>query len=390
MKQRSSVGFLRLAAVLILAVPMCLTGCKDFFTAINNNPGGAGTSSFVYVTNAGGTLTEYSLVSGVLAQLSGSPITLPVAPTAIVVAPNNLFAFVGTATGVFMYTINSDGTLTEGNDDTVVYLNQAGLTVSSMAVDATSSWLLITYQNSAELDALPIDPTTGLPSSTGAFTATLTFGTLAPKIAISPANNNIFVALGSGGTEAIGFTPTSTSSKGPFGTTGVNIPPKTAGSSSATAVAVDPTSTYLYIAEADINPTTGAGSLRLFKISNLGAELSGSPYPTGVAPSAVLADLSGLYVYVTNSTDDTISGFSFSSTSQTLTSLGDAFPTEKSPVALVENSGKTNLMAVGNGANPNLWLYSFDATALGTLDISSTTSTAGTNPSASNGIAATH
>jgi 6-phosphogluconolactonase len=391
MRQGSSVGFLRLAAACILMALIPLTGCKDFFTPVNNNPGGSGTSSFVYVTNAGGTLTEYSLTSGVLAQLSGSPISLPLAPTSIVVAPNDEFVFIGTATGIFLYTINSDGTLTEGNDDTVVYLNQAGLTVSSMAVDATSSWLLITYQNSTELDAVPIDPTTGIPTSTGAYEATLTFGTRAPQIVITPANTNVFVALGSGGTEEIGFTPTATNST-PWSKNGVSIAPLQTSNVSDTAVAVDPTSAYLYITEANSTTATSAGTLRLIKISNLGTSTSAEldNEPTGVSPSAVLADLSGDYAYVTNSADGTISGFSLSTTTQKLTSLGTAFPTEKSPVGLVEDRSKTYIMDIGNAANPNLWLYSFDASSLGSLDVGSTTSTLSTSPSDSNGIAATH
>jgi hypothetical protein len=47
-------------------------------------------------------------------------------------------------------------------------------------------------------------------------------------------------------------------------------------------------------------------------------------------------------------------------------------------------------MDVGNLANPNLWLYSFDASSAGSLDVSATKSTGTTNPSAANGIAATH
>jgi 6-phosphogluconolactonase len=388
MRRGSSRGALWIAAALGMGATLLLSGCGEFFTPVNNSPGGSGTNSYVYVTNAGGTLAEYSLVSGVLTALSGSPITPTVAPTSIVVAPNNAFLYVGTSTGIFMYTIGSDGTLTEGNSDTVVYLNPNGYTVASMAVDPTSSWLLVAYQNQTELDAIPISPTTGLPTSDAAFVATLAFGTLAPQIAISQANNNVFIALGSGGTEAIGFTPTTTSS--PWSKTGVKIPLKTANTSD-TSVAVDPTSTYLYITEADISGKNAVGSLRLFAIANLGKELTGSPYPTGVGPSAVLAELSGSYVYVTNATDGTISAYSFSSTTQALTALASTFPTEKSPVALVEDSSKTYIIDVGSGANPNLWLYSIDATAAdGTLDVGSTKSTGSVNPSAANGIAITH
>jgi 6-phosphogluconolactonase len=386
MRRGSSRGALRIAAALGMGATLLLSGCGEFFTPVNNNPTGSGTNSYVYVTNAGGTLAEYSLVSGVLTALSGSPVTLTVAPTAIVVAPNNAFLYVGTATGIFMYTIGTDGTLTEGNTDTVVYLNQNGYTVASMTVDPTSSWLLVAYQNQTELDAIPISPTTGLPTSTGAFTVNSTFGTLAPQLTISKANNNVFVALGSGGTNAFGFNPSATGTSGPWGSR-VPIPLKTKNTSD-TSVSVDPTSTYLYITEADISGNNAVGSLRLINITNLTTDLS--DYPTGVLPSAVLADLSGSYVYVTNATDGTISGFSFSSTTQALTSLGSAFPSEKSPIALAEDSSKTYIIDVGNGANPNLWLYTIDATTLGALDVDSTKPTASVSPSAANGIAVTH
>jgi 6-phosphogluconolactonase len=390
MRQGSSRGVWRLAAALGLGATMVSTGCGGFFLPVKSNPG-SGSSSFVYATNAGGTLTEYSLTSGVLAALSGSPITVSIDPTCIAIAPNNAFLYVGTATGVFLYTIGSDGTLTEGNNDTVVYLNQKGYSVASMVVDPTSSWLIMAYQNQTDVDALPVSPTTGLANSTVVDTTNTTFGTQAPKLAISPANNNIFVALGSGGTNAFGFNPSATSN-GPFGSR-VPIPLGTKiASASDTGVAVDPTSTYLYITEADLATPPGPGSLRLFKISNLGAELTGSPYTTGIGPSSVLADTSGKYVYVTNSTDNTISGFAFTAATQTLAAIGSSpYPTAKAPQALVEDSSKTYVMSIGSGANPNLWLYSFDTTAAdGTLDITSSTSTASVSPAASNGIVATH
>src|ERR1039458_4407296 len=156
MKQGKGSSIKRLAALgaISLTIPF-LAGCSGFFKAVTSTTG-SGTSTFAYVTNGAGTLTEYSLTSGVLAQLSGSPITTPVAPTSIVVAPNNVFLYVGTGTGVFLYTIASDGVLTEGNSNTVAYINASNgaLVAQSMVIDSTSSWLLISYQNSIILDAV--------------------------------------------------------------------------------------------------------------------------------------------------------------------------------------------------------------------------------------------
>jgi len=75
MKQTGKFGYRASAIVLGLGALALLSGCNGFFTAIINNPSG-GSSTFAYVANVassgtGGTITEYSLTSGVLAALSG-------------------------------------------------------------------------------------------------------------------------------------------------------------------------------------------------------------------------------------------------------------------------------------------------------------------------------
>jgi 6-phosphogluconolactonase len=381
--------FLGLASIMALLASLALSGCgANFFQSIGTGTTGGGTTSFLYVTNTGGTLAEFALTAGVLTALSGSPMTLAVAPTCVVVAPNNAFAYVGTASGAFEYTINSDGTLTEGNSDNIAYINASGYIPRSMVIDATDSWLIIAYQSETEIDAVQLDATTGLPTG-NVFSLNSTFADPSPQLAISAANTQVFVALGTGGTQAFGFSPTGTTApSGPWGTS-VSIK-LAAANASANGVAIDPTSTYLFIAEANNNSsgTATAGTLRMIATANLGTDLDDEP--VGIGPSAVLADLSGAYVYVANGTDGTISGFSLSTTSKNLTSLGTAFPTEQSPVALVEDTSKSYVISIGNKANPNLWLYSFDTSSLGTLDVGSTTSTATVNPSLANGIAATH
>jgi 6-phosphogluconolactonase len=385
------MGLLRATAIVALGTittVLGLTGCSGFFTAIDNNPGG-GASSFAYVTHTGGTLAEYSLTSGVLASLSGSPITVPVLPTAIAVSPNNDFVYVGTGTGVFLYTVNSDGTLTEGNNNTIIYLN-TGLSspvIRSMVVDPTSSWLIMAYQNSTELDALQVDPTSGLPVTSTAYSPSvpLTYAAPNPELAISSANKQVFAALGTGGTNAFGFNPKSSTS--PWGST-VAIP-LAAANTSDNAVAVDPSSTYLFVAEANNSTATSAGKVRMIATANLGTDLGA--YTTGVGPSAVLADLSGAYVYVANQTDGTISGYTITKASNSLTAMAATFPTTASPIALVEDHSKTYVMALGGKGNPNFWLYNFDTTTNdGTLDITSTKSTSTSNPALANGIAVTY
>lgn len=387
--RESSSSFRRLAVLCISAAlfAVTLTGCKGFFTPINLNGTGTTTSSFAYVINTGGTLAMYGLSSSGLSSL-GSAITLPVEGTAIAVAPNNAFLFVGTGTGVFLYTLNSDGTLTEGNNDTVVYLNSSiANPIESMVVDQTSSWLIIAYQNETEIDAVPIDPSTGIPTSNTAYAESSSFAAPSPQLTISGANTQVFVALGTGGTEAFGFNPTlASSATTPWGTK-VSIP-LNAANTSDNSVSVDPTSTYLFIAEANNTTTSSAGSVRMIATASLGKDLDDEP--TGVGPSAVLADLSGAYVYVANQTDGTVSGFTIDTTSRTLVPFAATIPSEQSPIALVEDNSKSYILNVGNEAAPNLWVYNFDAITAGGLDIKTTTSTGSSTTSVANGIAVTH
>jgi len=384
-------GMARMVAVVVALIGFIgLTGCSEFFTPVNNNPGPGGSSSFVYVTNTttggGGTITAYTLTSGTLAQVKGSPYTVTAAPTSAVVSPNNEFLYVGTSLGVFLYTINSDGTLTLGNNSTVIFLNQAGLVVRNMVMDSTSSWLVMAYQNSTQVDALPIDPTSGLAAGVPPFSVTTTFAAQTAQLAMAPAGNNVFVALETGGVNAFGFNPKPTSSSGsPWGTS-VGIPLHAANTSD-NAVAVDPTSTYLLIGEASTNTTATAGTLRLIAISNLTTDLTDPA--AGVGPAEVLVDQTGAYVYVANSTDSTISGYSLSAGSLSALS-GSPYPTAKLTTGLVEDSSKTYILDVGFGANPNLWMYSFDATSLGDLNVKTSTSTATSNPSLATAIALTH
>jgi 6-phosphogluconolactonase len=393
MKQGTGVKTKRLITSLALSALLLFTSCKGFFVAVNNNPGG-GATSFVYVINqitgGTGTLAEYSMTTGVLTQLTGSPMSLATTPTSIVVAPNNASVYIGTVTGIFLYTVNSDGTLTEGNNGTVVYLNANLPAIQSMVMDSTSSWLIFTSQGSNQLDALAIDPTTGLPVTGNPVTpinlkaavpANLTSG-----LAISPSNDNIFVALGADGVQQVAFSPTSATTLSSTQVIPVHNPRYL-----DNAVAVDTTSTFLYVAE-NAPTTTAAGALRTITIGSTFNKDSGD-IATGIGPSAILPDASGLYVYVTNQGSNDINAYTLTAgipAALNTTVALSTFPTCNGPDAIVEDSSKSYVLDIGLGNNPDLYLYSFDATSLGTLDIGNTTSTGTTNPSLANGIAVTH
>ena len=380
----------RWARWLLVAAPVlagCLAGCGNFWQAPSSStttPSGASSGVF-YVLNQGTKqIAGYSIVTGTLTAVTGSPYTLSAAPYSIAIAPSGAFLYVGTAQGIYLYTIGSGGALTLANNSSVISSDLA----ATMQVDSTDSWLVEAGPNQAELAAIAISPSTGLETSKTEQTVPIPAATV-NQLVISPDNKNVFVALGSAGTEVVPFTGT------PFGTTLTNIPVKgTAGA--AVSVAVDPSNRLFYVGEVAVSSgTSNTGGLRAFNYSSLSStltEVASTPYPSGgLAPYSILPTANGDYVYVANrtvsgSSTGNISSFSFTSTgtAYSLTSLGSTASAGTTPVALVEDRLDNYLLVVDSGGSPDLEAYSMSA---GTLT-SALTSSTGTDPVQASAIAA--
>ena len=113
MKRRRSVQ--RWAAIAVVSVLPIFTGCSDFFPPINGGgSGGGSTSNRVYVANqAANSIGGFAIGTGTLAAVNNSPLATSYKPLSMVVTPNNALLYVGSATGgIFVYFINSDGSLT--------------------------------------------------------------------------------------------------------------------------------------------------------------------------------------------------------------------------------------------------------------------------------------
>jgi 6-phosphogluconolactonase len=108
-------------------------------------------------------------------------------------------------------------------------------------------------------------------------------------------------------------------------------------------ITTDPTGAYVYVTDSSSNTVLGfaanSGSL---------TPLAGSPYNSGNQPSAVIVDGKGQYAYVANGQDSTVSAYAISS--GVLSSIG-TFTTSTQPVAI--------------GIDPSLNEYLFTANFLG-------------------------
>lgn len=338
-----------------------LPGCGQFFppnsTTGSSTGTGSGTGSSsssldsVYVANSNPSLETVSALSlsttGTLTNLSNSPSALGQLPTLLAINPAGTLLFVATVTGsIYVYVINSDGSLTLGNSSTAV----ATVSANTITIDPTGQWMLVgltAAQGSAsQVQAYQID------QSNGALTAvntplTLDNGTLS-QLTFAPNGTELFAALGTGGVDTLSFTP----STGVLGKYSVLLQPL--GNSYADqGLAVDPAGKYLFVAE------TGTNGVRVLSIGTNGAltSVTGSPYPTGLGAKSVLVDKTGTYVYVSNSGANSISAFSLTADG-TLTQLaGSPFATGVAPYTLAEDSSKTYLLAACTGGTPDVQVF---------------------------------
>jgi len=358
-----------------------------------------GTSTGSCTSSAGGASGIFFVLNQTTNQIASLSITssgtltgigttsLPAAgASAIAVAPNGNFLYVSTGSGIFLYTIASNGTLTIGNGGQAISLDLA----SSMQVDATNSWLVDAVAGIAEINAIAISPTTG--GLAGQTEQVFALPSTTPiQVAISPNDSSsctscyVFVAMGSGGTEVIHFNPASTN---PFTSSVGTINPVSSEGGDST-VGVDPSNRLLYVGETAAVSGTQTGGLRVFTIASGGVtQLAGSPYASGgTGPTSILPTANGNFVYIANqsvsgSADGNITGFSVTASALTSISSIGAGPTGR--LGLAEDSTGSYLLATDFAGSPDLQAYTMSGGTLTSL----LTDATGTDPVGAVGIAA--
>jgi len=380
----------RWARLLLVAAPL-LAGCGDFWQAPGGSGSGSGgcttncttaSSGNFYILNAGTTpqVVGESIVSGTLTALSGSPWSVSAAPYAMAMSPNGDLLFVSTTAGVYVYPI------TAGKLGTAVQVSTDSAALA-LQVDSTGSWLIEALEatGGVTLASIPINPTTGAENGTEptpAFYTVTSASVQQNKIAISPDNKNVFVALGTGGTIVVPFTAGATGGSSPFGATGTDIAVVKSGGS-ALSVAVDPTNRLFYIGETLANSGGTSGGLRAFVYSSLGGTLTqatGSPIASGgLAPNFILPISSGDYVYVANgqgtSSAGNVAEFTVSGSSTYTIAAGSTSATGTQPYGLAEDSTGNFVLAISSLGSPYFNAYTFDTTTAGKLDSQITANT---------------
>jgi 6-phosphogluconolactonase (cycloisomerase 2 family) len=363
-------------------------GCGNFFVYPGSLNGSSNSGDYVYVANSSTeNLGAYAVGKGTLTAISGSPYSLGFVPTAVAVNPANTLVFVAGGNGAYgfinSYSIGTGGVLT------LLVSNPIGVGGEvAMDVSPDGNWLVGLDSNGATVNQAILDEY-AINTSTGALTVQSNTGgvvtytgsqipTILPRaVKFAPNGDYVFVALGTAGDLVYTFTTSSGAFSNPL-TLGIST------NQSDNALAVNSSSSYLYIARSGTN-----GGLAVYAIGSGGAlsPVTGSPFTAGSQPYSVAINKAATEIYVANQVDGTVSAYSLSSSGAVAVQLTDTLTA--APRALVVDNSGDYLLSASNAGNPDLALYSFDATTAGKLDFVTSTAT-GTDPTNPVALAATH
>jgi 6-phosphogluconolactonase len=318
------------ALAVSMAVGLGMTACSRDYVV-----------GYLYATNAKSTpgqITAYAIdfQSGALSQLPQSPVSSGGNdPVKVVAAPNGKTLYVlnqGTST-VVQFNINGDGSIASANTYNVVAGN-ATASPTAAVVDPAGKFLYVTFLNQS--------------------------GATGPGgIATFPVN-----ADGSLGSALVNTTVGTTTAKPlPFIPLGDN----------PVGVAIPATGGFLYVVDQE-SPLTGSAHGVLLPFSEnissgvlapIGAYAPFTGIAAGTTPSAIAADPSGHFLYVTDEATNQLYGYTLNGT-----------PTAGTPLAMLNSPFTTGLFPLGLTIDPRgtfVYVVNFSSSTVSSYVINTAT-----------------
>jgi 6-phosphogluconolactonase (cycloisomerase 2 family) len=314
MKFSKSSGQLLLVALIGLVVATLLSACQlvtiDYLYV-------AGTFSNDKGTNGAIQVFAVDSQSGAIRFAAGTDknpfLTGGLSPVAMAVSPDeaNLYVAVADNSTVVHYTIAANGALTKKDSVTLAEPPTA------LAVNQANSFLyVVSGSTTAMLTQYSVKG--GTIGSVSAQQQLIIPGyaddvVVPTGVAVLPNNNGVYATVYDQSSYNPGGTITSSAHPGWVFSYGVGssggLTPATGNPFQAgvkpTALAVDPTSRFVYVTDYASNQLIGYG---ITDNTTLNFLISG-PYKTGAEPSAVTIDPRGKYIYVSNALDSTVSAY---------------------------------------------------------------------------------
>ena len=388
--RQTSIRFI--VALLGAATAFGLTGCGNFFqcegkpscpASSSGGTGGTGTNSgdYAYISNNvsnSNSVSVYDVSAGTPNALSNSPLSLTYVPNAMVITPDNSFMYVSdpAAQALYLYTIGSNGSLTNPNGSNLEVLDAA----SAMDVTPDGKYLftLDLTVSGVVVNEYAIGSNGALSASS---TPTLPLGVIATggaSIKVAPSGDFAVVTLGQQGDVIIPL------SNELINTVNISAPTITFTTTDVGDfdVAID-SNDFVYFARTN--------SVAVYQVASNGGSYTQittstkANAATGAGDRTIL--VAGTNVYTANNSDSTISGFT--SASGVLTPIaGSPFPAPTDVNALGLDSTGKYLVAAGYNSNNGAQVYTIGTGGV----LTASTTVAPTNTTTGNPvvIAMTH
>jgi 6-phosphogluconolactonase (cycloisomerase 2 family) len=318
-----------------------------------------------YITNSIATtqsLDAFDLSSGALTALSNTPYTLGFVPQAVVVNPAGTYAYVasvpasGSLGEIYLFSVSSTGVLAIQNGGQPVIGTPLAPDPLALAISTDGNYLFA-LDGTGVLAEYPISITTGAVTNANNPTTYLAQvptdgGTLVPKaLAFAPSGGFLVEANGTGGAVVYNY---NASTGGLLVETPIISPSST--SVSINGVAVDKNN-HIFLSFGYNGTSQG--------LQEFTANASGAYTPTatvvvasGNGPRGVVVDPTGTYVYVANYADGTISGYTIGSSGALTAISGSPFTAPASVSALGADNTGAYIVALGYNATTGIQLMS--------------------------------
>lgn len=301
--------------------------------------------------------------SGALTQLSGSPYTVGDGANSLVLHPSGKFLYVANPgqgeDDISLFSIQGNGTLIEVPPRTPV--TPLGSLPELLVMDPGGNFLYVANASSNNISVFSIDSGSGaLTQVTGS-----PFFIKATPLAmqITPSGSYLYVSIAAGNVGNNGSILAFSVNSGVL--ENLSPPLTSTDGVNPNGLAIDPTGTYLYVAN------TQSNSISIFAISASGTPpgsltpIQGSPLDdTYNDPVALLIDAKGQYLYVADQGSNNVAVYSISNglpVALTTSTTTFAFATESTPSVLAEDPNGRYLF-VGNEGSPS-GIQAFGVTA---------------------------
>jgi len=331
-----SSAALRSSAVLCLAsLFFTLAGCSNSSTRVCNAAGGnccgVGTDlcvapQFVYAANVDGQLSTFSVDAASGGLSSSTTVTAPIGGYGMAVFSNSFLYMtnpqLGGSGSISAWTLNAGtGTLTPISGSPFSLANSLPF---GMAVDPAQNMLYVA--DADKIRALRID-SSGVPTeiATSPFAAGLNM-----YLAIDQQNRFLFAADQRAPGSVWAFTIDAMGNLVPVPGSPFPADPNASSNTSPYGLVVDATGSFLYVTLAGTNQVA---AFSIAPDSGILSPVPGSPFAAGGDPTQLV--LANKFLYVSNSQDGTISGYSIDAS-------GSPHPIEGSPFSFHVSSLTTN------------------------------------------------